>query len=94
MNTNQITQEETITVDNATQHDLGADPLQVHIFEGKVHTVQITRISEGFFDEQYDIEVTSGLVRSSNTFHHIATARGRANMWLIVNLFLNEKVDI
>lgn len=94
MNTTTITQEETITVNNASQHDLGADPLQVHIFEGKVHTVQITRISGGFFGEEYDIEVTSGNSWDNETFHHIATARGRANMWLIVNLFLNERVHI
>ena len=90
MTTATITQEETITVHNAVQHDLGADPLNVWVLEGKVHTVQVTRVTTNIFAEEFDIEVST----SAETFEHVATVKGKRALWLIVEVFLNEKVDI
>lgn len=89
-----LTQEETITVHNAIQHNLDADPLLVHILVGKVHTVQITRINQGIGRDEYDIEVSTLSSREDESFQHVATVRGIRALWLIVELFLNEKVDI
>lgn len=89
-----ITQEEIITVQNAVQHDLGADPLNVYVLEGKVHTVVITRIVSGISRDEYDIEVTSGNSWDDNALVFIATAQGMLAMSLIVQVFLNEKVNI
>jgi len=94
MTTATLTQEETITVHNAVQHNLGADPLGVHILEGKVHTVQITRINEGIGRDEYDIEVSTPSSWQDESFQHVATVRGLRALWLIVEVFLNEKVDI
>lgn len=90
MTTATLTQEETITVHNAVQHDLGADPLNVYVLEGKVHTVQVTRLTTNISMEEYDIEVST----SSETFEHVATVRGKRALWLIVQVFLNEEVNI
>lgn len=89
-----ITQEETITIHNAVQHDLGADPLHVYVLEGKYHTVQVTLLNGGAFNEEWDIEVSTPQYGSTAPFEHVATVKGKRAMWLIVEVFLNEKVDI
>ena len=94
MNTNTITQEETITVHNAVQHDLGADPLNVYVLEGKVHTVQVTRLNTSAFNEEWDIEVSTPQYGSTGTFDYVATVTGKRALWLLVEVFLNERVDI
>ena len=94
MNTNTITQEETITVHNAVQHRLGKNPLQVNILEGKYHTVQVTRITTSAFYEEWDIEVSTPSSWQDESFQHVATVRGLRALWLIVEVFLNDKVDI
>ena len=94
MTTATITQEETITVHNAVQHDLGADPLNVYVLEGKVHTVQVTRLNTNFFNEEWDIEVSTPQYGSTGTFEHVATVRGKRALWSIVQVFLNEEVNI
>ena len=94
MSTVTINQEEVITIHTAVHHKLEGGPREVHIFEGKVHTVQVTTINSAMFREEFDVEVSSGNSWGEDSFTHLATVQGRSALWLIVEVFLNEKVEM